>query len=391
MKQTAVTMIKTTIAITCFLSSTGAAMDWQFRSGALLAGEGGLLSGSRVPITSTSQKDYDDESAKTGLSKSAREKIKTNKLQGLEGYVSGTLAMGYEGYSDDLRWQSSFDLKASGGYGNSSGRFFSPAFDPIFPAQGRGGRNSGWLAGGEGELHWIPFNGFSGHLSASFSTGSNLFKDSYSRLLMTPEVEIRADRFEITPGYVWQRILGADALPAADISAWSVNVEWLGGKNFRIQNPKGYPTMRVWRALAQGSPLLVTAMENEGRFFEINITPKILFSGGLSLISHFRFVSGSEQSYVAPSLANEIKRRGKELNNWQAPSASADYSSQTIEWRNSLNKKIDRSWNIYATIHFTSQSNSFSQTATSNLRYSDLIDVSRESTFRYFLGTEFLL
>ncbi|MEN9810799.1 MAG: hypothetical protein RLZZ488_2366 [Pseudomonadota bacterium] len=384
-------MTKTTLSIVCLLSFPAAAMDWQFRSGALLAGEGGLLSGSKVPITSTSQREYDEESAKNGLSKSAREKIRTSRLRGLEGYTSGTIAMGYEGYSNDLRWQSSLDLKASGGFGNSSGRFFSPAFDPVVPAQGRGGRNSGWLAGGEGELHWIPFNGFSTHLSASFSAGSNLLKEPFSRLLISPEAEIRADKFEITPAFLWQRLLGSDALPAADLSAWSVNVEWLGTKGFRIQNPRGYPTLRVWRALAQGSPLLVTAMENEGRFFEINITPKILFSGGFSLISHFRSVSGSEQSYIAPSLAAEINRRGKEFNTWQPPSASADYSSQTIEWRNSLNKKIDRNWNIYATIHFTSQSNSFSQTATSNLRYSDLIDVARESTFRYFLGSEFLL
>jgi hypothetical protein len=140
-----------------------------------------------------------------------------------------------------------------------------------------------------------------------------------------------------------------------------------------------------------GSPLLVTALENEGRFFEINITPKINFSGGLSFISHFRSVSGSDQSYIAPSLAAELRSRGERQNDWTPVSASADFSSQTIEWRNSLNQRMGDRWNLFGTLFYTNQSNTFSQTPTSSLRYSELIDSAQEATFRYFLGSEFLL
>ncbi len=366
-------------------------VDWQFRSTGLLAVEGGLLSGSKVPISSTSQKEYDDESAKSGLSKTAAEKIKTLKLQGAEWFSSGTAIAGYEGFSDNLQWQSSFDLRVSGGYGNSVGRFFSPPFDPIFPMQGRGGRNSGWLAGGEGHLHWIPLNSFTAHFKASFASGSNQLKENFSRITFSPELELKAGRFVINPAFSWQRILGTDALPAADIDAWSVDLEWLGSRTIRLQNPRGYSLVKVWRSVALGSPLLVTAMENEGRFLEINITPRIYFSGGLSFSSHFRSISGSEQSYLAPSLASELNRRGVAQNDWRPAAASADYTSHTIEWRNSLNQRMGDGWNLYGTILYTNQSNAFSQTATSNLRFSDLLDSARESTFRYFLGSEFLL
>lgn len=385
------TSLRIILVSSFFASSTALSVDWQYRSGALFAGEGGLLVGSKVPLQSTSQKEYDDESAKNGLSKAASSKIKTLKLQGFEGYANGTFATGYEGFSNDLLWQSSLDLKASAGIGNSSGRLFSPAFDPIFPTQGRGGRNSGWLAGGDANIHWLPIESFSVHFRTTFSTGSDLYKDPFSRLLIGTEINLKADQFTINPAFSWQRLLGADALPAADISGWSLDLEWLGNKTFSFKNPRGYSLIKSWRSVAQGSSLVVTALENEGRFLEINITPKIYFSKGLSFSSHLRSVSGSEQSYIAPSLAAELKRRGQQQNDWRPPAASADYSSHTIEWRNSLNQKMATGWNIYGTILYTSQSCTFAQSSSSNLRYSDLIDSARESTFRYFLGSEFLL
>jgi hypothetical protein len=366
-------------------------MDWQFRSGGMFAAEGGLLTGSKVSINSSSQKEYDDESAKSGLSKSATEKIKTTKLYGFEGFATGTAVLGYEGYSNNLEWHSSLDLKASAGAGNSSGQFYSPAFDPVFPLQGRGGRNSGWLAGGEWNLHWMPLNSLSMHLRTGFANGADQFKQPFSRILIDPELEFKTGGVTINPGFSWQRILGADALPAADISSWAIDLEWIINRTFRMQNPKGYSLVKVWRSAALGSPILVTALENEGRFFEINITPRINLSGGLSFISHFRSISGSEQSYIAPSLAAELNRRGRQQNDWRPPAASADYSSLKIEWRNSLNQKIGTNWNIYGTVLYTSQSNSFTQSPNSNLRYSDLIDSARESSLRYFLGSEFLL
>jgi hypothetical protein len=366
-------------------------MDWQYRSNRFLSVEGGLFSGSKVPLTSSSQKEYDEESSKSGLSKSSREKIRTLKLYGGEWYAAGTGLAGYEGFSDNLQWQSSLDLRVSGGIGNSSGRFFSPVFDSVFPMQGRGGRNSGWLAGAEAQLHWLPLNSFSGHLKTSFSSGANQFRDNFSRLTFQPEFELTAGRFIINPAFSWQRLIGADALPAADIDAWSIDIEWLGSKTLRFQNPKGFSLFKVSRSVALGSQLLVTALENEGRFFEINLTPRIHFSGGLSFISHFRSISGSEQSYIAPSLATELRNRGEKQNSWVPVAASAEFTSQTIEWRNSLNRRIGDGWNLFATVFYTGQSHAFAQTPTSSLRFSDLIDSAQESTFRYFLGSEFLL
>jgi hypothetical protein len=368
-----------------------AGMDWQFRSTSLISVEGGLLSGTKTPLNSSAQREYDEESAKSGISKAAREKIKTLNLYGAEWYSGGTALAGYEGFSDNLQWQSTLDLRASAGLGNSTGRFYSPLFDTVFPAQGRAGRNGGWLAGGEAQLHWLPMNSFTAHLKSSFSSGSNQFKENFSRLTFQPEAELKAGSFIINPQYSFQRLLGGDALPAADIDAWALDIEWLGSRTFRFQNPKGYSLIKVSRAVAMGSAMLVTALENEGRFFEINLTPRIHFSGGLSFSSHLRLISGSEQSYIAPSLAAELRNRGKRQNDWTPVSASADYTSETVEWRNSLNQRMGDGWNLFGTLFYTSQSNAFSQTPTSSLRFSDLIDTAQESAFRYFLGSEFLL
>lgn len=366
-------------------------MDWEFRTSSYMSAEGGWLSGSKVPLNSQSQIDYDNESTKTGSLDLAEKKIKTTVLQGVEWLTSASSKLGYEGFSDDLAWQAQFDLIGNAVAGNSSGTFYSPPGDPVFPTQGRGGRNSGWSSGLASALHWVPLSGFSLHMQSSFTTGADSFKQNFSRLHLAPELQIKAAKFVISPHYSWQRLLAADALPAADISAWSLDVEWIGNRFFRFQNPNGFPLIKTWRATTLGSALLVKALENEGAFLEINVTPRIYFSGSLYLTSHFRSVSGSGQSYISPSLADVIQDRGRKTNDWSPPPPSADYSSQTIEWKNSLNNRVQKNLNLSIAVLYTSRSYSFTPSALSKFQYSSLIDAARETSLRYFLGGEFLL
>jgi hypothetical protein len=378
----------------CFLWLQGPdahAMNWQFRSTGLAGAEGGYLTGFKIPLNSSTQLDYDNVVTKTGLSQTAADKIKTLQLRGPEGFAHGTMTAGYEGTSEDLQWQSTLNLRGTIVGGNSGGRFFSPSSDPLFPNQGRLGRNSGWLTGADASLQWLPFDSFAMRLRSSFSGGSNLFKDHFLRLKIHSEIDLRAGDFLIQPSFFWQRLLAMDAQPASDVSAWSIDVDWLASRSFRFQNPKGYELIKIWRSSALGSPLLITALENEGRFLELNVTPKILLTEGLSIISHFRNVWGSTQSYISPLLATELMRRGRQQNNWNPPAASAEYSSTTFELRSTLNKKVESAWNLYAGVFYKSQSNTFSQAPNSNFIYSELIETARESSIRYFLGSEFLL
>lgn len=366
-------------------------LDWEFRTSSFISAEGGWISGSKVPLNSKSQFDFDNESTKSGALTPADSKIRTLQLNGLEAITSASTKFGYEGFSDDLKWQSTVDALASAVVGNSSGTFYNPPGDPIFPTQGRGGRNSGWNGGVSASLHWLPMNSFSMHVKNSFIAGSDTFKESFSRIQIAPEIEVKAASFIITPNFTLQRILAPDALPAADVRSWSLDIEWIGSRFLRFQNPNGYPLIKTWKASTLGSALLVRALENEGSFIEINLTPRIALSGTVFLTSHFRSVSGSELSYVAPSLAEAIIERGKKTGDWSPTRPSADYSSHTIEWKNSLSKRIMRNLSISFSILYTSRSSTFSPSALSNFQYSSLIDAARETSFRYFLGSEFLL
>jgi|GEM_PF-645255 len=375
-----------------FLAANSAlAMDWELRSSSYLAAEGGWLSGSKVPLSSNTQTEYDKESSKSGSLSAASDKIKTLRLQGPEWLASGVAQIGYEGFSDDLNWQANIDAIGSAVVGNSTGSFYNPPADPLFPSQGWGGRNSGWAAGVSTGFHFIPLSGFSMHLRNSFTTGADVFRENFSRLYLSPALQIKAARFVIHPAYSWQRLLSPDALPAADISAWSLDLEWLGNRFLRFQNPAGFPLIRTWKASALGSALLVRALENEGSYLEVNLTPKIIFTGSLFLTSHFRSVTATELSYVAPSLADAINQRGRKLADWSPTPPSADYSSQTIEWKNSLTKRIERNIHLSLSVLYTSRQAAFTPSAFSKLQYSALIDAARESSFRYFLGSEFLL
>jgi hypothetical protein len=365
-------------------------MDWQFRSSSYLGAEGGWLSGSKVPLNSKTQTEYDNASEKLS-SAEASKAIRTLKLQGGEGVISGNTVMGFEGFSDQLDWQASIDATAAGVAGNSTGTFYAPPGDPIFPTYTRGGRNSGWNAGISSGLHWIPFNGFSAHFRTSYTLGANSFRENFSRLNLAPSAQLKVARFVMQPAFSWQRLLSAEALPAADIRAWSLDLEWLGNKNFRFQNPTGFPLIRSWSSLALGSSLVVQALENEGSFLEINVTPRIIFSPGLMLISHFRSVSGHGQSYIAPSRAAEIVALGRKTNDWTPREISAEYSTSSFEWKNSLAYRIQSNTNISASLLYTNESSAFTPSVLSSTRYSNLIDSGRESSFRYFLGAEFLL
>jgi len=366
------------------------AMDWQLRSSTYMGAEGGWLSGSKVPLNSKSQTDYDTAADKLSPADAAKT-IKTLKLQGGEGVFSGNTILGYEGFSDELNWQANIDATAAVVAGNSTGTFYAPPGDPIFPTYARGGRSSGWNAGISSGLHWIPFSSFSTHFRASYTLGANSFRENFSRLHLAPAVQLKVARFVVQPLFSWQRILSAEALPAADIRAWSLDIEWLGSRNFRFQNPSGFPLIRSWNSLALGSSLVVQALENEGSFLEFNLTPRIIFSPGLMLISHFRNVSGHGQSYISPSLAAKIAALGRKSNEWTPGEISAEYSTSTIEWKNTLAWRVQTNMNLSASLLYTSESSAFTPSVLSSTRYSALIDSARESTFRYFLGAEFLL
>jgi hypothetical protein len=387
-------VLQTTCALVLFLGcisfSRATAMDWQLRSSSYLSAEGGWLAGSKVPLNSKTQTEYDAASEKLSPSE-ASNAIKTLRLQGGEGVFSGNTSLGYEGFSDELNWQANIDATAAAVVGNSTGTFYAPLGDPIFPTFARGGRNSGWNAGINTGLHWIPFSGFSAHLRTAYTLGANSFRENFSRLHLAPAVQLKVARFVVQPVFSWQRILSAEALPAADIRAWSLDVEWLGNKHFRFQNPSGFPLVRSWSSLALGSSLVVQALENEGSFLEFNITPRIIFSPGLSLISHLRSVSGHGQSYISPSRAAAVVALGKKTNDWTPREISAEYSTQTIEWKNTLAYRLQTNMSVSGSILYTSESSAFTPSVLSSTRYSSLIDSARESTFRYFLGAEFLL
>lgn len=379
------------ISLALLFSFPALALDGEFRSSHFFSVEGGWLSATKVPLQSSFQRDYDNESAKTGPGPAAEAKIRTLRLQGPEWVAAGTSNVGYELFSDDLNWQFNGDLVASVLAGNSTGTFFSPLSTPLFPTQGRGGRNSGGSVGAATGLHWVPLSSFSAHLRSSFSTGSNAFKEGHARFQISPSLQIKAVRFIISPAYTWQRLLSADAWPAADVRGASVDVEWLGNNFLRFQNPNGYPLVKAWRSNALGSSLVVHALENEGTFFEINLTPKVIFSENFFLTSHLRSVSATELSYIAPSLADAIRERGAKSSDWTPPSPSADYSSQTIEWKNSLNRRLGRNFQLSVSVLYTSKTSVFNPSSFSNLQYSALIDSAGESSLRYFLGSEFLL
>lgn len=379
------------LSISMLFAKNAIGMDWEFRTSSLLSAEGGWISGSKVPLNSKSQTEYDNETSKSGSPSTAEEKIKILQLQGLETVNSASTKIGYEGFSHDLHWQATVDALGSIVVGNSTGSFYNSPGELIFPTQGRIGRNSGWIAGAAGTLHWLPINSFTMRIQSSFTNGADSFKESFSRVQVSPEFELKAARFVLTPNFNWQRILALDALPAADIRAWSLDVEWIGNRFFRFQNPNGFPLIRTWKVSALGSALLVRALENEGSFLEINLTPRISLSGTLVLASHFRSLSGSNMSYIAPSLAEAIQSRGKKLGDWSPPRPSADYSNHSIEWKNSLIKRVLRNLNVSLSILYTNRSSVFTPSALSNFEYSSLIDNARESSFRYFLGSEFLL
>ncbi|NBO39200.1 hypothetical protein EBU99_11525 [bacterium] len=376
----------------CVVSARDAtALDWELQRSAQVSVEGGWLAGSKIPMNSASQSEYDTLSAKYGPGEIANAAIKTLRLQGLEGLAGGNASLGYEGFSDDLNWQSAINIFGSTVVGNSTGTFYNAPDNPLVATQGLGGRNSGWEAGTLAAVHWVPLSSFSVHLRSSYAVGTNAFKDQYSRIQFEPGIQLKAARFVMTPSFAFQRLLSSEALPALDLNSWAFDFEWIGTRTWRLQNPAGFPLIKSWRAAAIGSSLVVKALENEGHFLEFNLSPKLNLTPSLVFSSHFRAVSGSEQSYVAPSLAEALNARGKQKGDWTPSAPSADFTSQTIEWKNSLIRRMSQDWTLTGSILYTSKSSAFNPSSISNLRYSTLIDAARESSFRYFLGSEFLL
>lgn len=354
--------------------------------------EGGWIAGSKIPISPKSQTEFDNASANSEVPALAESKIETRRLQGLEWVSKGNLQFGAEGFSDNLEHQLELDLVASGILSNSTtGVFYNPPGFSIFPNDALGGRNQGWNVGGSGGYHWTPFGSFGLHVNGKYFVGSDAFKSTFNSIHFNAAAELKASRFILRPAASVVRLTAADTLPAADVSSWMADIEWLGNDFIKFKNPSGYPLISKTNVVALGSSLLVQAMENEGSYLELNFTPRLQIVRGLVLSSHFRSLSGHSRSYVAPSLAVAISDRARKTNDWTPPEASAEYSSQTIEWKNSLTKRVDRGFYLSASILYTSKSSTYLPSAGSRLQYSALLDKAYESSIRYFLGSEFLL
>jgi hypothetical protein len=367
-------------------------LDWESRSSRYLSVEGGWLVGSKIPISSKTQEEFDKASANAEQSSLAESKIVTSRLRGLEWIGKGSTQIGAEGFSSNLNHQLELDVVASGVLSNSTtGVFYNPPGLSIFPHDALGGRNQGWTLGGSGGYHWVPFGSFGLHFNGRYLVGSDAFRAFFNSIDFTAAAELKADRFVVRPSASIIRLTAADTLPAADVTSWVLDIEWIGNEFIKFKNPAGYPLVKSSNIVALGSNLLVQALENEGSYLELNFTPRLQIVRGLTLASHFRSLSGNSRSYIAPSLAEAIADRARNTNDWTPPEASAEYSSHTIEWKNSLTKRVDRGFQISLSILYTSRSSTYLPSARSTLRYSPLLDKAYESSIRYFLGSEFLL
>lgn len=379
------------VTISCSFSETAYCLDWEPRHSRFISLEGGWISGSKIPITSNAQTEFDNASGKTDNPTLAETKIETRRLRGIEWLGKGVTQFGFEGFSRDLMHQVELDFVASGIIGNSSGSFYNPPGFQIFPHDAVGGRNSGWTVGGSGGLHWIPFSSFGLHLTGKYLVGSDALKSNFNSIDVNAAAELKAARFILKPAASFVRLTSVETLPAADVVSWFFDIEWLGNEHIKFKNPSGYPLIKKISAAALGSNLLVKAMENEGSYLELNFTPRLQITRGLILSSHFRSLSGTGRSYIAPSLAIAIADRARKTNDWTPPEASAEYTSQTFEWKNTLTKKIDRGFHLSLSVLYTSRGATYVPGVGSTLKYSALLDRSYESSIRYFLGSEFLL
>lgn len=367
------------------------ALDWEQTFSRYIAVDGGWVEGSKIPTTPSAQVSYDDVSSKSDDFKVAESQIETRKLRGLEWIGKGRLQWGVEGYTDQLKHQLDLNIVASGILGNSTGVFYAPPGSSIFPHDGLGARNTGWTLGGGGTFHWIPFSSFSAHISSRYMFGSNALKNNFAALDTNAMLAIKAARFALRPSASFIRLLAPDTRPAADILSWSFDLEWLGNDSLKFRNPMGFPLIKKSNIVALGSELLVNALENEGSYLELNLTPRLQITRGLFISSHFRTLFGSNRSYVAPSLAKAIADRALQTDDWSPPESSAEYTSETVEWKNTLTKRIDRGFDISFSVLYTNRSSTYVPSAGSKLQYSALLDKAYESSVRYFLGCEFLL
>ena len=368
------------------------ALDWESRGSRYLSLEGGWIEGSKIPISPETQSEFDKASANAEQPALAENKIVTKRLRGVECIGKGSVQFGAEGFNRNLTHQLELDVVASGILSNSTtGVFYNPPGLNLFPHDALGGRNQGWTLGGSGGYHWIPFGSFGLHFNGRYLVGSESFKSVFNSIDLSASAELKAARFVVKPAVSMVRLTAADTLPAADVSSWLLDVEWAGNEFIKFKNPSGYPLVKKSNVVALGSNLLIQAMENEGSYLELNLTPRLQIVRGLTLASHYRSLSGDSRSYIAPSLAEAIGDRARKFDDWTPPEASAEYSSHTIEWKNSLTKRMDRGFYVSLSVLYTSRSSTYLPSAGSRLQYSALLDKAYESSIRYFLGSEFLL
>lgn len=146
-------------------------------------------------------------------------------------------------------------------------------------------------------------------------------------------LRIGFEEYDLRGGYTIEREQGKDGQVASYDE--QISLDFQVGKIFGLFSfaaPPGYSLVRYSRYKPEGSSSIITYTMLEGRYWEFNFAPRVHFTDTLSLVTWYRYVIGSNRSYVSPTKASDVRENGRKTGSWFAFRPTADFESTSSDW-----------------------------------------------------------
>ena len=367
--------------------------------------------GKAIKIGPNDQLDYETELNKPGgtfASASPAVKSSVTSVDDLFADVKISEQIGYLTNASDkgIQTKIALDLGVAATQSKNYSVFYIPLAENSRASESARQASKGWGALSNLNLDLALNHNFSLLSKAGYGIYTPALSDAQSVLRLDVGAKLNFDEYEIKGAYRVEKENGKDNLTAGYNAQYSFDLSISRLSFFSFFAPPGYSLFRYTKSqpvesTAKASSSIVLYEMHEGYFWEMNFAPRVNIGDALSFMTWYRYVSGTNRSYVSGKTATAVRDAAQKTGSYRTFRPSAEFESVssdlTLEANWNFLKSSFLNPNVFLMdlstgIVLTRKSTRYIESkipSINGLPYSALIDKGAENSTRYYGSLRF--
>ncbi len=370
-----------------------------------------IARGRAINIGPNEQLDYETELNKPGgtfASASPAVKSVVVSVDDLFADVKIAEQVGYLTSASDkgIQTKIALDLGVAATQSKNYSSFYIPLDENPRASESARQASKGWGALSNINLDLALNHNFSLLSKAGYGIYTPALSDAQSVLRLDLGAKLNFDEYEIKGAYRVEKENGKDNLTAGYNAQYSFDLAVSRLSFFSFFAPPGYSLFRYTKSqpvesAAKASSSIILYEMHEGYFWEMNIAPRVNVGESLSFMTWYRYVSGTNRSYVSAKTTTAVRDAAQKTGSYRTFRPSAEFESVSSDLTLEANWNFLKSSFLNSNVFLMDLSTGFVLTrkatryieskisSINGLPYSALIDKGAENTTKYYGSLRF--